>query len=451
MSQKLTPQDVEIEAVVLGTLMLDNKPLITVMGSLAVDKFYEPKHQHIYSAIETLYLANSAVDILTVTRELRKAKVLEAAGGPMYVSSLTNRVASTANLEQWVAILTELYIKRQLAVISAQINARCYDMSVDVFDISDSFSTSMANLFSSNMRANAQHISKLTSKATDNILHRQKAEAMVSGYSTSIPAVDKLLGGHQKSDLMYMAGRPAMGKTAMALTEVLNLGLNGTPVAFFSLEMSSMQIVYRLIAMLSGIDGSKLMKYKLSDAELRQYYSYLDKINSLPIYIDDTAGLSVYDLRARVKQLKEKHGIEIIYIDYVQLMSIGNQLKKQGQNREQELSIISRNLKLIAKECDIPVIALSQLSRSVESRSDKRPLLSDLRESGSLEQDADIVTFLYRPEYYGVKADDAGNSTANLGEYIIAKQRNGSIGIAPMHFAAGLMMYKPFNNNPDIF
>jgi replicative DNA helicase len=268
----------------------------------------------------------------------------------------------------------------------------------------------------------------------------------VSGYSTSIKSVDTLIGGHQKSDLMYMAGRPAMGKTAMALTEVLELGKKGVPVAFFSLEMSSQQITFRLMSMLSGIDGATLMKYRLDDELLKTYYQYLDRLNSLPIYVDDTPALSVIDLRAKVKRLQHKHQIEVVFVDYVQLMTSGS--KAKGVSREQELSHISRNLKLIAKECNLPMIVLAQLSRGVESRSEKRPLLSDLRESGSLEQDADIVTFLFRPEYYDMMRDERGNSTEGLGEYIVAKQRNGGIGIAPMRFHPSIMKYTDYTENP---
>jgi replicative DNA helicase len=257
--------------------------------------------------------------------------------------------------------------------------------------------------------------------------------------------VDRLIGGHQKSDLMYIAGRPGMGKTAMALSEMLSMAVHGVPVAFFSLEMSSSQVIFRLLSMLTGIDGSKLMKYKLEIEEMRNFQMKKDYLNTLPIYIDDTAGLSVFDLRTRVKTMVEKHSVSIVYVDYVQLLGSGT--RKAGQNREQEISTISRNLKLIAKECDLPVIALSQLSRAVEARAEKRPMLSDLRESGSLEQDADIVVFLYRPEYYGVLADEAGNSIEGMGEYIVAKQRNGSTGIARMRFLPSVMRYIEFNNN----
>jgi replicative DNA helicase len=268
----------------------------------------------------------------------------------------------------------------------------------------------------------------------------------VSGYSTSIRSVDGLIGGHQKSDLMYMAGRPAMGKTAMALTEVLELAKQGVPVAFFSLEMSSTQIAFRLMSMLSGIDGATLMKYRLDDTMLKMYYQHLDSFNALPIYIDDTPALSVVDLRAKVKRLQHKYGIQVVFVDYVQLMTSG--VKSKTMMREQELSHISRNLKLIAKECNLPMVVLAQLSRGVESRTEKRPLLSDLRESGSLEQDADVVTFLFRPEYYDMMRDEKGNSTEGLGEYIVAKQRNGSIGIAHMQFHPSIMKYTDIQSLP---
>jgi replicative DNA helicase len=236
-----------------------------------------------------------------------------------------------------------------------------------------------------------------------------------------------------------------MGKTAMALSEILNLALSDIPVAFFSLEMSRMQIVFRLLSMISGIDAEVLIKKRLEPHTLSNFNVAVDRINALPIYIDDTPALSVYDLRAKCRRLKSKNKIEIVFIDYVQLMTLGNQKKGNSFNREQEISTISRNLKQIAKECDIPVVCLAQLSRGVESRTDKRPLLSDLRESGSLEQDADVVAFLYRPEYYGIDFDSEGNSTRGLGEYIVAKQRNGPTGIAQMRFEHNTMRYTDYN------
>jgi replicative DNA helicase len=236
----------------------------------------------------------------------------------------------------------------------------------------------------------------------------------------------------------------------MAISEMLNMAQRGIPVVFFSLEMSSAQVILRMISMLSGLDGQKVMKYRLDTDEMRLFQHTKDRLNKMPIFIDDTAGVSIFDLRTRVKSMVDKHRVGIVFIDYVQLMTLGSQFRNKGQNREQEISMISRNLKFVAKECDIPVVALSQLSRGVEARATKRPMLSDLRESGSLEQDADVVVFLFRPDYYGITRDEGGNDVTGLGEYIVAKQRNGSTGIARMRFRAEVMQYIDPNQQQHI-
>jgi replicative DNA helicase len=246
-----------------------------------------------------------------------------------------------------------------------------------------------------------------------------------------------------------MAGRPAMGKTAMALSEVLALAKKNIPVAFFSLEMSNVQLVYRLASMESGISAEQLMKYKLDKEQLQNYYMTVDILNKLPIYIDDSSSLSVFDFRAKLKQLVYKYKVEIVYIDYIQLMNFGGSNKRNNLNREQEMSSISRTLKQVAKECNIPIVVLSQLSRQVEARQDKRPMLSDLRESGSLEQDADVVVFLYRPEYYGIEQTEDGSSTEGFAEFIVAKQRNGGTGIVPIKFNHETMQYTEWNERKE--
>ena len=438
---KVLPHDYDLEVFILGCVLLDQNSTMKHIGSLAPEKFYDLRNQIISEAIQKLYRENKGIDIVSITKEIRSMNKLEEVGGAIYIASLTNRVSSTARLEEWILMLTEYHIRREYIMISSLIYEESFDLSKDIFEIYDRFMSSMSTILSENIKHDGNHISLLTKSTIDSIKARSESESGMSGYSSGIRSVDKKLGGHQKSDLMYMAGRPAMGKTAMALSEVLNLAEQGNPVAFFSLEMSSDQIVYRLASMISRIPAEVLMKYRLDPHQSTSYYMAIDKLHSLPIYIDDTASLSVYDLRSRVKRMKEKYGIQICFVDYIQLMSLGSANRKNSMNREQELSTISRNLKLIAKECDIPMIVLSQLSRQVESRGDKRPLLSDLRESGSLEQDADIVSFLFRPEYYGITQDDQGNSTQGLGEYIVAKQRNGATGICEMKFIPEVMRY----------
>lgn len=440
------PNNLEIEQAILGAILLESEAMTIIADMLSPNVFYDNRNQLIYTAALELYKLNRPIDILTVSQQVRKLGSLKDIGGPTYLSGLTNRITSSVNIESWAAQILELHMRRQFAIISAEVHTQSYHAEVDVFDIHAKFSDSMDSILQDNIKSESIHISALTKEAQTNIQDRYNNKSDISGYSTGIYNVDKLLGGHQKSDLTYLAGRPGMGKTAMALTEVLSIAQAGTPVAFFSLEMSRMQIVFRLISMISGIDAEALIKKKLEPHVLSNFNVAVDKINELPIFIDDTPALSVYDLRAKCRRLKAKNNIEIVFIDYVQLMTLGSQKKSNSFNREQEISTISRNLKLIAKECDIPVVCLAQLSRAVESRQDKRPLLSDLRESGSLEQDADVVAFLFRPEYYGIDHDEDGNSTIGLGEYIVAKQRNGPTGIAQMEFVHNTMKYKNYNN-----
>jgi replicative DNA helicase len=437
--------DIEIEQCILGAMLLEPSSVANVVSQVTDVMYYDLRHQTIHAAIAHLTNQGDPVDLLTINRHLRKTGDLESIGAS-YLSQLTNRIASTANLDTWCKLLYEFHLMRQMRMIGLEIADKSVLNETDAFDLYAESISKLESILAANIKNDVKHISQLSNEVTKSIITRMNSSSEVSGYSTSIKSIDALIGGHQKSDLMYMAGRPAMGKTAMALTEVLELARRGTPVAFFSLEMSSQQITYRLMSMLSGIDGATLMKYRLDDETLKTYYRYLDQLNTLPIYIDDTPALSVIDLRAKVKRLQHKNGIEVVFVDYVQLMTSGT--KGKGVSREQELSHISRNLKLIAKECNIPMIVLAQLSRGVESRSEKRPLLSDLRESGSLEQDADVVTFLFRPEYYDMLRDDSGNSTEGLGEYIVAKQRNGSIGIAQMRFHPSIMKYTDYTENP---
>jgi len=435
------PHDVEIESAVLGALLLDMRSCTQYIDQLDPSKFYDRRHEVLMDAILKLHRSSKSVDILSVTAALRSSGTIEEAGGVLYISKLTNRIASTAAIEQWIHLLNELNMRRAFIHVAADIHTKSFDRTADVFELYEAFMAGMANTFTANVKHEAQHISQLTQPTIESILKRAKSDTGMSGLTSGIREVDRKLGGHQNSDLMYLAARPAMGKTAFALSEALHMAQQGNAVAFFSLEMSSEQVVYRLASMLCGIPAEVLMKYKLEPHQSTLYHDAVRELHRLPIYIDDTPALSVFDLRSKVNRLKERHKITCVFVDYIQLLGIGTN-RKSSMNREQELSTISRNLKLIAKECNIPMIALSQLSRSVESRPDKRPLLSDLRESGSLEQDADVVVFLFRPEYYGIREDDKGNSTHGLGEYIIAKHRNGPTGICEMQFDHRTMRYK---------
>ena len=441
--------DEEIERAVLGAFLLEPKTCVLHLDELNEEVFHSLAHQKIFEAIRQLHNEGNAVDLLTVTRKLRENKMLEEVGGAIALSQLTNRVASTVNVPVWCAMLKQLAMKRSFVRIGASVAEHSSLEEHDAVEVYTKFMDEMNEVFQTNLKEGAKRMEDIVKEATSSIISRFNMNVEVSGYSTSIRAVDRILGGHQKSDLTYMAGRPAMGKTAMALSEVLALAKNNIPVAFFSLEMSNVQLVYRLASMTSGISAEQLMKYKLNTEELKQYYMTVDLLNALPIYIDDSSSLSVFDFRAKLKQLVYKYKIEIAYIDYIQLMNFGGSNKRNNMNREQELSSISRTLKQVAKECNIPIVVLSQLSRQVESRQDKRPMLSDLRESGSLEQDADVVVFLYRPEYYGITETENGTSTEGFAEFIVAKQRNGGTGIVPINFQHETMQYTDWNGQEE--
>lgn len=424
------PNDTELERFVLGAVLLDFRALNRVDGILVPKKFFDPRNEAIMEAVISLKNQNLPIDILTVTQTLRKSKQLTSAGGAQYVADLTTRVASTANLETWAHALTEMHLKREMGKISMKLTGLAYSVDGDPFDIYNQFSSELTELIRENLRGQSSHVSNTTPEASESIEGREKTG--ISGIPTGIRAIDGVLGGHQKSDLVYIAARPGMGKTSFAISVMLNIAKTGKPVAFFSLEMSRVQIVFRMASILSGLNAEMLAKHRLDKDSKFKYYQIIDQLNALPIYIDDNAGVTIYDIKTKVRTLREKYKIEAVFIDYVQLISAA---KNKNANREQEVSAISRGLKLIAKENEIPVIALAQLSRSLESRTDKRPMLSDLRDSGSLEQDADVVSFLYRADYYDK------NSGINNAEFIIAKHRNGRTGFVNINFTPETMHY----------
>ena len=424
------PNDTELEKFVLGAVLLDFKALNRVDGILVPKKFFDPRNEAIMEAVISLKNQNLPIDILTVTQTLRKSKQLTSAGGAQYVADLTTRVASTANLETWAHALTEMHLKREMGKISMKLTGLAYSVDGDPFDIYNQFSAELTELIRDNLRGQSSHVSNTTPEASESIEGREKTG--ISGIPTGIRAIDGVLGGHQKSDLVYIAARPGMGKTSFAISVMLNIAKTGKPVAFFSLEMSRVQIVFRMASILSGLNAEMLAKHRLDKDSKFKYYQIIDQLNALPIYIDDNAGVTIYDIKTKVRTLREKYKIEAVFIDYVQLISAA---KNKNANREQEVSAISRGLKLIAKENEIPVIALAQLSRSLETRTDKRPMLSDLRDSGSLEQDADVVSFLYRADYYDK------NSGINNAEFIIAKHRNGRTGFVNINFTPETMHY----------
>jgi replicative DNA helicase len=438
---KLPPQALDLEEAVLGAMMLEREAMNSVIDILKSSSFYKDANARIFAAISDLFAKGEPVDILTVTHALRKAGELELVGGPLYISQLTNRVASAANIETHARIIAQKHIQRELIRISGEIIRDAYDETSDVFDLLDKAESNLFQVAEGNIRKNYDKMSALIKTALDQIELARQNTSGVSGVPTGFTALDRVTSGWQRSDMIVVAARPGMGKTAFVLSMARNMAVEfQIPVAVFSLEMSSVQLVQRLIASETEIDAEKLRKGNLADHELHQLHQRISRISEAPIFIDDTPALSVFELRAKCRRLKAQHGIQMVIIDYLQLMTTGGESK--AGNREQEISTISRSIKQIAKELDVPVIALSQLSRQVETRGgDKRPLLSDLRESGAIEQDADIVAFIYRAEYYGIDQDADGNSTHGKAEIIIAKHRNGSLEDVPLRFIGRLAKF----------
>lgn len=431
---KMQPQAVDLEEAVLGALMLEKDALTNVIDILQPKSFYREQHERIFSAIQTLFQKSEPVDILTVTSQLKKTGELDLVGGAYYITQLTNRVASAANAEFHARIIAQKYIQRELIRISTETIRDAYEDSSDVFDLLDNAEKNLFSIVDSNIRKNYDKMSTLINEAIKQIETAKNQQSGVTGVPTGFTELDRVTSGWQKSDLLILAARPGMGKTAFVLTVARNAAVEfNKPVAVFSLEMSSLQLVNRLIASESELSAEKLKKGQLEDHEFQQLNAKIGKLTEAPIYIDDTPALSVFELRAKARRLKENHNVELIIIDYLQLMTVGGE--RGYGNREQEISTISRSLKSLAKELNVPVIALSQLSRAVETRGgSKRPQLSDLRESGAIEQDADMVMFINRPEYYGMMQDEQGNSTAGIAEIIIAKHRNGGLKDVPLRF-----------------
>lgn len=435
---KVTPQAVEFEAVVLGALMLDDNAVSTILDFLSAKMFYVEAHQHIFQAIEKLFTLAQPIDLLTVTNQLRKDKMLEVVGGASYLASLTNRVTSSANIEYHARVVMEKFVVRELIHNCNEIITDSFDESNDVLDLLDRAESKIFNIVENNFKRDSKLLHQVVRSALDNLDTLRKNADSIQGVPSGIRSIDEKTGGWQKSDLIIIAGRPGMGKTSFVLSIARNTALEyNMPVALFSLEMSAEQLVHRLFSIESGVPSDHISKGNLSEDEWIKLMDSVGKLESSNLIIDDTPALSVFDLRAKCRRLKHKHNIQLIIVDYLQLMQGGNDVANKGGNREQEISLISRSLKALAKELDVPVIALAQLSRAVETRGgNKRPMLSDLRESGSIEQDADLVLFLYRPEYYKMDTFDDHDATpsAGLADVMFEKNRHGSTGNVRVRF-----------------
>ncbi len=429
---KKPPQAVDLEEAVLGAIMLEKDAIISIMDILSPDSFYKEAHKKIFKAILDLSQNLQPIDILTVTEELKKRNELDDVGGPYYITQLTSKVATAAHIEYHARIIAQKYIQRELIRVASEIQTKAYDDSIDVNDLIDFSEAELFQVTETNIKKETAKINTLIQDAIEQIEEAAKKEDGLSGAPSGFTKLDRVTSGWQKSDLVIIAARPSMGKTAFVLTMSRNMAVeHNRPIGIFSLEMSSIQLVNRLIVSETELPSEKIRNGNLEPHEWEQLEYKIKKLVDAPIYIDDTPAITVFELRSKCRRLKDQYNVEAIFVDYLQLMSGPGD--NRG-NREQEVSVISRSLKGIAKELDIPIIALSQLNRSVELRSgDKRPQLSDLRESGAIEQDADMVLFIHRPEKYGITENEYG-SLVGIAEIILAKHRNGALADIQLRF-----------------
>lgn len=441
---KLPPQAIEVEEAVLGALMLERDAYVTVADFIDTKSFYKEEHQKIFDAIKKLSTNEKPVDLLMVTQELKDRDQLEEIGGPAYITQLTRRVASAAHIEFHARIIAQKFIQRELIRVSTEIQTKSYDDTLDVDDLIDFSESSLFQIAQGNIKKETVPIKPILNQAILQIEKAKNQKEGLSGIPSGFTALDRITSGWQKTDLIIVAARPSMGKTAFVLSMAREMAVtHNKSVALFSLEMSSIQLVTRLIAAETELGSQKLKSGRLEDWEWEHLNRKISSLDKAPIFIDDTPALSIFEFRAKCRRLKMQFDIEVVIVDYLQLMTAG--ADNRG-SREQEVSTISRSLKAIAKELDIPILALSQLNRSVESREGKRPQLSDLRESGAIEQDADLVLFIHRPEYYGITEDDSGNSLLGVAEIIIAKHRNGATGDIHLSFKKELAKFSDMEN-----
>ena len=448
---KLPPQALELEEVVLGALMLEKDAYSVVSEFLKPECFYKESHQNIYTAITNLALNQEPIDMLTVTQQLKKIGKLEEVGGQAFLSELTGKVASAANIEYHAQTIVQKYLARELIRVSSDIQTKAFDEKTDVDELMQDAEGQLFEITQRNLKKDVTHIGPIITEAIDLIQAAANRPDGFTGIPSGFNYLDQITSGWQKSDLIIIAARPAMGKTAFVLSMAKNMAVEyNFPVAIFSLEMSNVQLVNRLIVNVSEIEGEKIKHGKLANFEWEQLHSRTSQLLNAPIFIDDTPSLSVFELRTKARRLVKEQKIQCIIIDYLQLMNAS------GMNygsREQEVSMISRSLKGLAKELNIPIIALSQLNRGVEGRTgaDKRPQLSDLRESGAIEQDADMVLFIHRPEYYKITQDENGNSLLGIAEIIIAKHRNGSTDDIRLKFTKEFIKFENIGENTNDF
>ena len=447
----LQPQALEIEKAVLGALMIDKDAYAIVCEILRPESFYEPRNQMVYTAIRDLSMDEKPVDMLTVADQLAKTGKLEQVGGPGYIAELSSGVATSANIEYHANIIAQKSLARQLISFASSIQTKAFDETIDVEDLMQEAEGSLFELSQHNMKNDYTAIDPVIAQAVKGIQDAAKNTDGLTGVSTGYFKLDDITSGWQASDLVIIAGRPAMGKTSFALSMAKNIAADlRIPMAFFSLEMSNVQLVNRLISNACEIQGSKILNGQLQRDEWERLDKNINNLLGAPLYVDDTPGLSVFELRTKARRLVREHGIKLIMIDYLQLMNANGM---RFSSRQEEVSTISRSLKGLAKELNIPILALSQLNRGVESREGlegKRPQLSDLRESGAIEQDADMVLFVHRPEYYHIYQDDNGRDLHGMAQIIIAKHRKGATGDVLLTFRGEFTRFEnPEDKNID--
>lgn len=432
---RLQPQAPDVELAVIGALLTDRDAYAVVCETLRPESFYEKRYQLIYEAICQLSAAESPIDVLTVTERLATNGTLAEVGGAPYIAEISARVNTSANIEYYARIVAQKSLARQLISFAGDVADKAFDETVNVDDLMQHAEGSLFELSQHNLKKDYTVINPVVNQALDVIKKAAANTSGLTGISSGYHGLDDKTSGWQDSDLVIVAGRPAMGKTAFALSMAKNMSAdNHEPVAFFSLEMSNVQLVNRLISNVCEISGKKILNGQLQPDEWGRIDKRLNILLDAPLYIDDTPGLSIFELRTKARRLVREHGVKLIMIDYLQLMNGGG---TRFSSRQEEVSTISRSLKGLAKELDIPIIALSQLNRGVEAREGlegKRPQLSDLRESGAIEQDADMVIFVHRPEYYRIYQDENGRDLHGMAQIIIAKHRKGATGDVLLNF-----------------
>lgn len=435
----LQPQAIDIERVVIGALLIDKDAFTVVSELIRPETFYDPRHQKIYQAIQGLNLSEKPVDLVTVQEELRRLGTLDEVGGIDYIIEISSQVGSSANIEYHARILAHKFLARQLIQFASMVQTDAFDETVNIDDLMQKAEASLFELSQKNMATDYTQIDPVIEEAHKLLMKAAENKGGITGVPSGFTDLDNITAGWQASDLVIIAGRPAMGKTSFALSIAKNIAVDHRiPIAFFSLEMNNVQLTNRLLSNVCSIEGSKFMSGRLDPDDWKRFDERLRLIQGAPIFLDDTPGLSIFELRTKARRLVREKGIKVIMIDYLQLMNANG---ARFSSRQEEVSTISRSLKGLAKELNIPIIALSQLNRSVEQRGSlesgidgKRPQLSDLRESGAIEQDADMVLFVHRPEYYHIYQDEKGQDLRGMAQIIIAKHRKGAVGDVLLNF-----------------